>query len=92
MAQHVGAEWLLDAQLLAKLLAGNTNRVRLQRFSGPFPRKEPVLGLAPAPVQEEDLQQLRRQHDLARKLALAFADVDNHPLGVDIGYLQSSAS
>ena len=34
------------------------------------------------------LQQLRRQHHLARELALALADVDDHPLAVDVGDLQ----
>src|ERR1700742_479264 len=82
VAQNMWAERLANAQLLAQLLAGDTNSVRLERLPRSFPLKEPVLGLAPAPVDAQDLQQLRRQHHLARKLALAFADVNDHPLAV----------
>src|SRR4051794_9125418 len=88
VAQNVRAQRLFDTKLLTQLLADDTNRVRLQRLSRPFPLKQPVLWLAPAPVHTQDLQQLRRQHDLTGKLALAFADVDDHPLAVDIGHLQ----
>jgi hypothetical protein len=88
VAQHVRAQRPPDTQLLAQLLADDTNGVRLQRLSRSLPLKEPVLGLAPAPVHAQDLQQLRRQHDLARKLPLAFADMNDHPLAVDVGHLQ----
>ena len=47
MSQHMRAEWLGDAQLLAQLLAGDTHRVRQQGLVRPFSGKEPVLGLAP---------------------------------------------
>ena len=59
-----------------------------ESLSSSLAGKEPVLGLAPAPVHTQDLQQLRRQHHLARELALAFADMDHHPLAVDVGDLQ----
>jgi hypothetical protein len=55
---------------------------------GPSSGKEPVLRLAPAPVQAQQPQQPGRKRDLARKLALALADVDDHALAVDIGDLQ----
>src|ERR1700758_156527 len=88
VAQNVRAQRLPDTQLPAQLLADDTHRVRLQRLPRSLPLKEPVLGLAPAPVHAQDLQQLRRQHHLARKLALAFADVNDHPLAVDVRHLQ----
>jgi len=47
-------------------------------------RKEPVLRLPPAPVETEQLQELRREQDLARIFALAIPDVHHHPLAVDI--------
>ena len=72
----------------AWLLADNTNRVRLQLLSSALTRKEPVLGLPSAPVRAQDLQQLPRQHRLARELALALADMDDHPLAVDVGDLK----
>ena len=50
--------------------------------------KEPVLGLAPTPVDTQQLQQLGREHDLAREVSLAGADVDDHALAVDVGDFQ----
>ena len=58
VAQHVRAERLADAQLFTQLLADDPDRVRLQRFLRPFPGKEPVLGLAPAPLEAQQLEQL----------------------------------
>ena len=72
VTQNMWAKWLAGVQLLAQLLADNPNRISLERFSGAFSSKEPVLG-APAPINAQDLQQLRRQHHLAWKLALALA-------------------
>jgi hypothetical protein len=88
VAQYVGAERFSDAKLLAQLLTGDAGPVCNHGPVRPPSRKKPLLGLTPAPVQTQNLQQLRRQHDLARKLALALADVDDHPLAVDIGDLQ----
>src|SRR5450756_2719836 len=82
------AKGLLDPQLRAQLLADNTNRVRLQLLASVPAGKEPVLGLASAPVRAQDLQQLRRQHHLTRELALALANMDDHPLAVDVGDLK----
>jgi hypothetical protein len=84
----VGAERFRDAQLLAQLRAGDAYPACHHGLVWPSSGKEPVLGLAPAPVKAQQLQQLRRQHDLAGKLALALADADDHPLAVDIGDLQ----
>ena len=47
VAQHMRAKGLLDPQLLAQLLADNSNRVRLQLLSGSLAGEEPVLGLRP---------------------------------------------
>src|SRR3974390_3773536 len=87
VAENVRAQRLPDTLLPAQLLADDTNCVGLEWLPCSLPLKEPVLGLAPAPVHAQDLQQLRRQHHLARKLTLAFTDVDDHPLAVDIGHL-----
>jgi hypothetical protein len=74
--------------LLAQLLTSHTHRVGLQGLTRFLSGKEPIGGLAPAPVEAQQLQQSGRQHDLARELALALTDVDDHPLAVNIGDLQ----
>jgi hypothetical protein len=82
------SELIPDAHLFAQPLPDNTNCIRLQLLSSVLTGKQPVLGLPSSPVDTQDLQQLQRQHDLARELALALADVDDHPLAVDVGDLQ----
>src|ERR1035438_3246178 len=52
--------------------------------------EEPLLGLAPesAPVDAQFFEQLRAEHDIAVLAALAFPDMDHHPLAVDVADLQ----
>src|ERR1035437_10593365 len=52
--------------------------------------KEPLLRLAPeaAPVSAQFFEQLRAEHDIAVLAALAFPDVNYHPLAVDVADLQ----
>jgi len=83
MSQYMRAQWLGDAELVAQLLTGDTHCVLKQGMVWPLSGEEPVLGLAPLPIDAQQLQQLGRQHDLARELALALADVNDHPLAVD---------
>src|SRR5438132_7427984 len=51
-------------------------------------RKEPGLELIELPVAAEEWQQVGRQHDHTIAFALALADVDHHPSGVDVGALE----
>jgi len=55
-------------------------------------RKQPLLGLAPeaAPVGAQLFEQLRTEHDVAILAALAFVDVNHHPLAVDVADLEAS--
>src|SRR5271156_1587471 len=82
------AQRLGDAELLAQLLTGDTHCVLKQGMVRPLSGKEPVLRLAPSPVKAQQIEKLGRQHDLARELALALADMNDHPLAVDVGDLQ----
>src|ERR1035437_9519063 len=52
--------------------------------------KEPLLRLAPesAPVSAQRIEQLRAEHYIAVLAALAFPDVNHHPLAVDVADLQ----
>ena len=52
--------------------------------------KQPVGRLAPeaAPVNTQCIEQLRAEHDVTVLAALAFPDMDDHPLAVDIADLQ----
>src|SRR5713101_7386718 len=88
MSKHMRAQRLGDAELLAQLLTGDTHCVLKQGRVRPLSGKEPVLGLAPPPIEAQYLQQLGRQHHLARELALALADMDDHPLAVNVDNLQ----
>src|SRR5438270_14083440 len=78
VTQHVRAKRLSDAELLAQLLTRDTYCVLKQGMVRPLSGEKPVLGLAPLPIDAQQLQQLGRQHHLARKLALALADVDDY--------------
>ena len=88
MSKHMRTQRLGDTQLLAQLLTGDPDRVLKQGPVRPLSGKEPLLGLAPSPIEAQQFKQLGRQHDLARELALALANVDDHPLAVDVGDLQ----
>jgi hypothetical protein len=77
-----------NAQLFTQLLTSHTHRVGLQRLTRFLSGKEPIRGLTPAPVEAQQLQQLGGQHDLTRELALALADVDDHPLAINVSDLQ----
>src|ERR1700683_896571 len=52
--------------------------------------KQPLLRLAPetSPVDAKFLQQLGAEHDIAVLAALALADMNHHPLAVDVTDLQ----
>src|SRR6202167_4387489 len=54
--------------------------------------KQPLLRLAPetSPVDAKFLQQLRAEHDIAVLAAFALADMNHHPLAVDVTDLQAS--
>src|SRR6516162_9469689 len=80
VAQHMRAERLDHAQLAAQFLAEVANPGGIHRLVRYPSGKEPVLGFAPTPVDTEQLQQLGREHDLAREVSLACTDVDDHAL------------
>jgi hypothetical protein len=73
-----------DTRLLPQFLADLLNAGKMHGCPGLLPRKEPLLRLAPAPVDAEQLQQFGRELDLAGKLSFAFSDVDQHALAVDV--------
>ena len=69
-------------------MAESVDGAGVHRPVGPHSGKEPVLGLVLVPVGTEPLQQLGRKHHLTRMPAFAFANVDDHPLAVDVGDFQ----
>jgi len=78
---------------IASMRKGLRKRMVLDRLPGCVPAvagKQPLLGLAPeaAPIGAKFLEQLRAEHDIAVLTALALADMDNHPLAVDVTDLQ----
>ena len=68
-------------------LGGNRMTRRMPSVAG----KQPVGGLAPkpAPVDAQRIEQLRAEHDIAVLASLASADMNDHPLAVDIADLQA---
>ena len=58
------------------------------RLGDAVARKEPGLELLELPVTAQEWQQVGRQHDHTIAFALALADMDHHPSGVDIGALE----
>src|SRR5664279_4794950 len=55
-------------------------------------REQPLLGLAPetSPVGAQLFEQPRAEHDIAVLAALPLADMNHHPLAVDVADLQMS--
>src|SRR5260370_29738031 len=79
---------LVDPGHVGSRMTGAIELASGERIDGVLPRKQPPLWparLAPSPQQ---LEQMRRQHDVAVFVALALLDPDHHALAVDVGYLQ----
>src|SRR5271170_4073808 len=93
MAQSVGMNApVVEAGAFSSDLAGSPEDLGGHRMAGGVPAvagKQPLLRLAPesSPVGAKLLEQLRAEHDVAVLAALALADMDNHPLAVDIADL-----
>src|SRR5690349_3622262 len=64
------------------------NSVTGDRLREAVARKEPGLELIELPITAEEWQEVGRQHDQTIAFALALADVDHHPLRVDVGALE----
>ena len=90
VAQGVDGDVLVQAGGLAGTVADLAVRspVVMGR-SGVGAGEEEVTGPDGLPVGAEDLQQPRREHDVAILLALALADADDHALAVDVGDAQA---
>jgi len=94
VAQSVRVDMLVGkAGSLGGVLAGRPEYLGCDRMTPRMPsvaRKQPVGWLAPetAPIRAQFLEQLRAEHDVAVLAALAFADMNDHPLTVDIADLQ----
>src|ERR1700676_1007794 len=88
MAQHMWTEAFLDPRFLAELLTDLTNGGLMDREPWLVAGEQPVRWLPPAPINAQQLQQLRGEHDLPRESALALPDVNHHPLTVYVGDLE----
>jgi hypothetical protein len=53
------------------------------------PGKQPVHGSRQSPIETQDAEQLRRQHDVAVAVSLALLDADDHPAAVDVPDLEA---
>src|ERR1700687_194862 len=94
MAQGVRMDVLmLEAGAERGLLARSPQHLggdRTARRMPPVAGKQPLGGLVPkpAPVAAQRFEQRRTQHHVPVLAPLAAADMNHHPLAVDVGYLQ----
>ena len=82
-----------QAGALSGVLIGSPEDLGGDRISCGMPSvagKQPLCRLAsePAPVSAQRFEELRAQHDVSVQAALAFPDMDNHALTVNIADLQ----
>ncbi len=88
VTQDVRTDVFLARDLLAQSLKDLPNSGLVHRNFRLLARKQPIGWLSPAPVDPEQLEKLGREHDLARKSALAFSDVNDHTLAIDVADLE----
>ena len=75
------------ARLLARILDG----VSADMVADLIAREEPSLGSIHSPPVAQDLQQLRRKHDIAIDASFALLDSDHHSFAIDIGDFQADS-
>src|ERR1041385_3672333 len=94
MPQGVRGDMFLDARAPSGFLArfpGRFGRNRqIATASLDRPRKEIRLGLHPAPIDTQRLQQFLAQREIAVVSAFALTDVDDHTAAVNLGDLQAA--
>ena len=69
-------------------MAGAVELARRDRLHRIAAREQPALRPRRPPPGAQQLEQLRRQHDVAVLAALALLDADHHALAVDVGDLE----
>ncbi len=95
VAKRMGMDMLVcETGTLGSQLTGRPEDLGGDRIACGMPSvagKQPVGRLAPeaAPVNTQFFEQLRAEHDIPVFAALAFPDMDDHPLAVNIADLQS---
>ncbi len=81
--QGMDCHRLAQVGLTCRLAAGFLQCGYADRFRRILAREQPPTRPNQAPVGAQDLQQLRRQHDVAILAALALLNTDQHPAAVD---------
>ena len=90
MAQRMRRDRLGEVGAPMCLLTSVFDGISRDRLARVTAREEPVLRAHGLPVAAQDIQQLRREHDVAILLAFALLDADDHPPAVDGGGLQAN--
>ena len=88
MSPDMRAHLFLNAGLLGQLLADLPDAGGMHGTTRLLSRKQPVRGFAPTPVSPQQRQQFRREHNLARSLALSLSHQNHHPLAIDVRDLE----
>ncbi len=84
MSQGMRCYRLPDATSLACESADSRDGALRDGVSGNITGKQPATGVSVLPVRSEDLEQTRREHDVAILAVLALVHTDDHALAVDV--------
>ena len=88
MPQHMRADGFAETGLAGKFLADLLDPRRPQPSAGFAPGEQQRPRLAAAPIDAQQLEKLGREHHLARLLSFAAANLNDHPLAVDVAAFQ----
>ena len=92
VSQDVRVDSLFNARAFRRFTASVPGYLRRDRVFGCVvysAGEEPFRGFVSAPVFAQSFEQLRAEHDLSILAAFARPDADDHPLTVDVAYLET---
>ena len=90
VAQRMRCDGLGESGESMGLLTCVLDRLSRDRVVGLTAREQPLLRVHSFPVATQDIQQLRREHDVAIFTTFALLDADHHPAAVDSGRFQAN--
>jgi hypothetical protein len=86
--QRVRRDRLFDPRYATGFLAGLLHRRSSDRAARYIALEQPYVGMRDLPVSTQDLEQLRREHDVTIFPVLTLCHAQHHALTINIGDLQ----